>query len=350
MTGVRDAGIVLERIPYDPVAWNAIVDAHPDAEVFHGPAWIAFLAASQSAEPVVAVVRADGRTVGHFVGGLVRRFGMRILGSPLRGWGTQCMGFLLDPGVDRRAAAQALLPFAFSDLRCMHVELADRRLTRELMAGSDYLVEVGRTFVIDLDRPEEAILAAMRPRTRTYVRQAERRGLRTERATTLDFADEYYEQLAGVFGRQGLVPTYGVDRVRQIIQALGPTDEVLLLRVRAANGDSIATSVVVGRNHRAVMWGAAFGRDRADLHPNEPMHWAAMRYWRSRGLARYDMGGGGDYKVKYGGTEVATVHLHRSRYVVLRYGRSAFRGLVEARQVLAGRRAARATAGRRAAE
>ena len=146
MTTATARTISLERIPYDPVAWGAIVAAHPDAEVFHGPAWLAYLAASQGAEPVVAAVRADGRTVGHFVGSLVRRFGMRILGSPLRGWGTPCMGFLLDPGVDRRAVAQALLPFAFGDLKCMHLELADRRLTRELMAGSDYVIEVGRTF------------------------------------------------------------------------------------------------------------------------------------------------------------------------------------------------------------
>ena len=339
MTVHRAARVDLERIPYDPVSWGAIVDSHPEAEVFHGPAWLAYLAASQGAEPVIAVVRDDGRPVGHFVGGIVRRYGVRILGSPMRGWGTPRMGFLLGDGVDRRAAADALAAFAFRRLGCLHLELADPRLVPEQMVGSGYLVESGRTFVINLEAAEDAILAGMRARTRTYIRRGVRSGLVAERRTDEAFAEEYYEQLVEVFGRQGLVPTYGVERVRQIIRFLGPTDEILLLRIRAPDGESIATAVVVGRNRTAVLWGAAFKRARGDLHPNELLHWEAMRYWRSRGVVRYDMGGGGDYKAKYGGTEVPSIHFHRSRFAVMRHGRSAARGLFRARQVLAGRRA-----------
>jgi hypothetical protein len=72
-------GIFLERVPFDPVAWEAIVAAHADAEVYHSAGWLEYLAASQGAEAVVAVVRADGRPVGYFVGAIVRRFGIRIL-------------------------------------------------------------------------------------------------------------------------------------------------------------------------------------------------------------------------------------------------------------------------------
>jgi len=57
--GRRAHGIVLERIPFDPVAWDAMVATHADAEVYHSSAWLEFLAASQGAEAVVAVVRAD---------------------------------------------------------------------------------------------------------------------------------------------------------------------------------------------------------------------------------------------------------------------------------------------------
>src|SRR5215210_468891 len=111
-------GLVIERLPYDPVSWEATLVGYPDAEVFHSPGWLDFLGASQGAEPVIAVVRDDGRVSGHFVGAIVRRFGIRILGSPLRGWGTQSMGFLLEPGVDRAKAVDALLRFAFRELGC----------------------------------------------------------------------------------------------------------------------------------------------------------------------------------------------------------------------------------------
>ncbi len=315
-----------------------MIAGHPDLEVFHGSAWLDFLAASQGAEPVTAVVRADGRPVGFFVGAIVRRYGIRILGSPLRGWGTQCMGFLLEVGFDRQIAAEALLLFAFHHLRCLHVELADRQLTADLMAGSSYIVEVGHTFVVDLRPDEEAIARAMRPTTRNYLRRARRNGLTVERSTDLEFADEYWAQLAEVFARQNLVPTYGVERVRQLIGCVQPSGHLLLLRIRSPRGDCIATAILVGHTKTVALWGAAFRRTEAELHPNEVLHWEAMRFWREQGAERYDLGGAGDYKAKYGGVETPTFHFHRSRYRIMRVGRSAIRNIFRVRQRLAGRR------------
>ena len=336
--GDRAHHVFLERIPYEPVAWEAIVANHPEAEVFHGASWLEFLAASQGAEPVVAVVRTDGGPVGYFVGAIVRRFGIRILGSPLRGWGTMYMGFLLEEGFDRRAAAEALVSFAFRDLGCLHVELGDKYLTVEQTAGTGYLVEATRTYVVDLEPPEEAILGGMRSTTRNYIRQAGKKGLRAERATGIDFADEYYGQLVEVFARQGLAPTYGAERVRKLIIALQAADEILLMRVVAPDGAELATAIVVGRNRTAVLWGAAFQRSLAEFHPNELLHWEAMRHWRARGVIRYEMGGGGDYKAKYGGVETPVVRFHRSRYAGLRHFRTAVRCLARAHQKVAGAR------------
>ena len=47
----------IERMPYDPGTWDDVIARYPDAEVFHSTAWLAFLTATQGAEPVVAVVR-----------------------------------------------------------------------------------------------------------------------------------------------------------------------------------------------------------------------------------------------------------------------------------------------------
>ena len=337
MTRVRSGRFVLKRIAYDPTAWDAIAARHPEGEVFHGAAWLAYLAATQGAEPVIAEVLDAERPVGYFVGGVVRRYGVRILGSPLRGWATMYMGFLLEEGVDRRAAADALTRFAFRDLGCVHIELADRWMNPERMVGSGYAVETGRTFVVDLTSTEEEILGRMPRGTRYDIRRAGRRGLYAERVTEISFADDYYAKLTNVFARQGLTPTYRVDRVRELIRTMKPGGGLLLMRVRAPGGDSLATVISVGRNETAVLWGAAFDRARADLRPNELMHWEAMRYWRSMGIVRYDMGGGGDYKAQYGGIEMPTYWFHRSRYRVFGFGRSAVRRLVRARQVVLGR-------------
>ena len=338
MTSSGVGRVTIERRPYDAGAWEEVVSVHPEAEPFHGAAWLAYLQAAFGAEPVVATVRLDGRAVGHVVGAIVRRYGVRILGSPLRGWGTQYLGFLLDPGVDRRLVADALVPFAFRDLGCLHVELGDPWLSIEAMAGSAYRLEPGITYVADLRPDESAILGAMRQTTRNYTRQALRKGLTVEVATDAAFADEYHAQLSEVFGRQGLAPTYPVERVRTLISTVGPSGDLLCLRVRDPAGKCIATGIFVGRNRRAVLWGAAFRREDADLHPNEAMHWEAMRHWRARGITLYDLGGGGDYKAKFGAVIVPTPRYVASRYAVLDAGRSAVRRLFRARQVVVGRR------------
>lgn len=335
---VHPPRIVLRRVPFDPAAWDAIVAAHPEAEVYHSTGWLEYLSRSQAAEPVVAEVWFEGRRAGHFVGAIVRRGGIRILGSPLRGWTTQCMGFLLDDGIDRRAVADALPPFAFHDLRCLHVELSDRRLGVAQMTGARYQAEVGGTYVVDLEPAEDVILGRMRATTRNYIRQATRDGVVIEQATGEDFADDYYEQLADVFGRQGLGPTYGIDRVRQLISALQPTGQLLLLRARESSGACVATLVSVGRGTTAVLWGVAFSRSHTRTHPNELLHWEAIRRWRAMGATRYDMGGGGAYKAKYGGSEAPTVHFYCSRWGVLGVARSGVRRIVLGRQIISGTR------------
>lgn len=332
----------LERFAYDAGEWAGIIGAYPDAEVYHSPEWLAFLASTQGAEPVVARVLQGGDSVGYFVGATVKRYGLRLLGSPLSGWGTQVMGFLLDEGVDRARVAPSLAGFAFRDLGCVHVELGDRRLTGPELRSPGWRVEPALSYAVDLASTEDEILGRMKSRTRTYVRRAARDGLVAEQVTGVGFADEYYDQLQDVFASSDLVPTYGVDRVRRLIECLAPSGQVQMVRVSEPGGASVATTVTIGRNRIAVMWGAAFYRRYAHLHPNELLHWETMRGWKARGVEVYDMGGEGDYKAKYGGEMVELYRFHRPRHAILEFGRSAVRSSFYWRQRLAGRRRSRA--------
>jgi hypothetical protein len=210
-------------------------------------------------------------------------------------------------------------------------------MTPDEMTGSGYVVEKGSTFYVDLEAPEDTILARMRSTTRNYIRQAARKKLQAEISTDVSFADEYDAQLHEVFLRQGLVPTYGLERVRRLIENLQPTGQLLLLRISAPNGKSVATGIFIGRNRTAVLWGAAFLRAEADLHPNELLHWEAMRHWRARGASRYDMGGSGEYKAKYGGVATPTFRIYRSRFLFLRLGRAGYQAMFAVRQNIAGR-------------
>ena len=303
----------LERLPLNQVDWDEL-DAFSDRNVFQTREWLEFTAKSQGAEPVLAAVRQGAETVGFFTGLVVRRCGVRILGSPFRGWTTAYLGFNLRDGVSRRAAVEALLPFAFGPLNCIHLELRDRLLTVEEVDDLRLQYAAKTIFEVDLRPPEQVIFEQMTSACRRCIRKAENVGVTIEEAEDLEFADDYYAQLRDVFAKQSLVPSYGRDRVQELITNLHPTGRLLLLRARGPDGASIATGIFPAMNGAMYFWGGASWRHSQILRPNEPLMWYAMRYWKARGIPSCDLGGGAEYKRKYGPVEVSVPYFRISRF------------------------------------
>ena len=329
--------LTLQRIAPAGADWERM-DAFGDRVVFQTREWLEFLARTQRAQPVVAMVMDHGEHVGYFTGLIIRRMGLRILGSPFPGWTTESMGFNLDKGASRRDAAAALIPFAFRALGCAHVELKDRWLRAEDLDGLRFASEPTRTFEVDLSDDEEAIFGRMSSACRRAVRKGEKVGVTVEQAAGGSFAEEYYAQLVDVFARQSLVPPYDVERVRALIECLEPTGRLLLLRARSHDGLPIATGIFPAFNGTAYFWGGASVREHQILRPNEAIFWHAMRYWRARGMMALDLGGGGDYKLRYGPRELRLPFFRKSRFPGLPLLREVARVAVERRHALLGRR------------
>ena len=158
-----------------------------------------------------------------------------------------------------------------------------------------------------------------------------------EEAQDLEFADEYYAQLKDVFAKQSLVPTYDVGRVRQLITHLYPTGHLLLLRARDRQGQCIATGIFPHLNGVMYFWGGASWRQHQLLRPNEAIQWHALKFGRKNGLRAYDMGGGGEYKRKYGGGEIEVPWFRKSKYRWVRYLREMAQQSHKMRQQCLGR-------------
>jgi hypothetical protein len=293
------------------------MDAFADRQVFQSRQWLSFLAEEHAGEPVVAAVKDGSETVGFFSGLVIRRFGFRILGSPFPGWGTDYLGFNLAPNVKRRAAVEALLPFAWRSLGCHHLELRDRQLTVADLTGLPFAHTPKFGFECDLRGDEDALMRSLKPTTRTCIRKARRVGVTIEEATDLAFADDHHAQLRDVFAKQRLVPPFGADRVRALIRHLQPSGRLLLLRARSPDGRCIATLISPAMNRTMYFWGGASWRADQGMRPNELLWLHAANYWRRRGISAFDLAGGGDYKRKYGPTELMVPFFRTSRFAAV---------------------------------
>jgi Acetyltransferase (GNAT) domain len=325
----------IELLEPSRLRWNDL-DELADRTVFQTREWLDFVADTQSAAPVVAKLLKHGEVAGYFTGLIIQRFGIKILGSPFPGWTTNFMGFNMMPGFSPKEFLGALEELAFRELKCMHVEVCDRNLRVEdgLSCGfSRYEVE---SYEMNLDQPEDEILAQMSRQCRGNMRKAERCGVQIEEARDLSFAADYYKQLEEVFARQNLVPTYSRQRVEKLIQYLLPTGNLLLLRARDESGNCIATGLWVGMNKFAQFWGNASLKSGQRLRPNEALHWHAIRYWRNRGIKVLNWGGG-RYKRKYGVTLAIDSRFSKSRFRVLQALRNSAQRMIGWRQSTIGR-------------
>jgi hypothetical protein len=298
--------------------------------------WMEFIAETQEATPVAAEVREGTSVLGYFCGLVSSRFGVRILGSPFPGWTTSYMGFALQPGVPRWMVLPALNRFAFQDLGCFHFEVVDRYLTVEDGQRAGLPSRPTLSYESDLREAEETLFSRMKSACRRCIRKAEREGVVIEEAKDDSFAEEYWAQLTEVFLRQGLTPTYDLNRVRKLIEHVGPTGRLLLLRARDPQGRCIATGIYPALNTIAHFWGNASVSDGLHLRPNEALHWYAMRYWKARDVPSFDWGGTGDYKEKYGCLPISVPRFVTSRLPGLMVVRDQAKRIVRARQRLAG--------------
>ncbi|MEK6802017.1 MAG: GNAT family N-acetyltransferase [Nitrospirota bacterium] len=326
-----------EQVDVGDERWWSEARSYRDSTVFQTRAWITFVATTQCGTPVLAALKDGERTVGYFAGLIVKKFGIRILGSPCPGWSTDYMGFVLEPGASRTAALRGLFAFAFDQLGCVHVEVMDRHLTQEDLLGSDVEYRVYHGFAVDLNQDEAALFGNFTSACRRCVRKADKEGVVVEVAQAAGFAEDYFDQLWDVFAKQGLVPTYRLDRVKQLIAHLHPTGQALLLRARDRNGRSIATGIFPFLNGTMYFWGGASWREFHSLRPNQALHWFAMRYAKAHDAHTYDMGGGGEYKRQYGGQEIHVPWIRKSKYGWIEPARDFAQSAYKLRQRVLGR-------------
>ena len=340
----------LHRIDIKNADWK-LLDSFGDRTVFQTRAWIDFVAEAQRATPVLAEVREGRDVVGYFTGLTFSKFGMKVLGSSFPGWTTPYMGFNLKAGMARREALAALEKFAWDDLKCLHLEVSDPHFTFDDGEAAGFKAEYYGSYRTDLTKSEEELFNGMGSACRRCVRKAEKSGVVIEEAHDLAFADEYYEQLKDVFAKQGLVPTYSVDRVRSLVKHLAPTGNILLIRARNPEGNCIATGIYPGFNQIAEFWGNASFRAYQNVRPNEACHWYAMRYWKKRGATIFDWGGEGTYKEKYGCTPHRVPWFTKSKYQIVGTLRNEARNMFARKQKFLGwLQGNRSTAERKPAE
>jgi CelD/BcsL family acetyltransferase involved in cellulose biosynthesis len=287
--------------PEDRAHWDARIEKFESVHLFHRQAWLDYLAESRGVCIRQYAIREAGRAVGYFCGGVLRKGPFRILGSPLKGWGTNHMGPVVNRDFNCTAFLEAIDELAKAE-RIDVVELANPILASEAMVRLGYSLINQPTYVVELAGLEKAaVLKRIDRKDLSTMRKGRRMGLTVVATDDVSIVDEYYDQWMATMTRKGLFPPYGRQVARILFEHLQPKGMLLALRVLSPTGETVATGLFPHDGQTIYFWAGASRRDVRHYSPNDLMQWTVIEWALENRLSAYDMNGDGMFKKKFGG-------------------------------------------------
>ncbi len=285
-----------------PDAWDEMAASYSDATVFHLSGWHACLDRSLPGAVIRFEIEANGQVCGHWCGFLMTKFGARVFGAPLPGSATDYMYPLFSNVVPPGDFLNAVDTWA-RGRRIALVELGGEYFSPADLTAKGYKLRDTQTYRVDLSGGADEVWSHLKPAMRNKVHKAEKSGVVVTQDTSPDFPRRFYDMLQAVFNRQGLTPTYKLERVETIVQTLSKTHNLVTLTAWK-DDQALACVLALVDHHTAYFWGGASYETAYPLGANDLIHWHALQLAIERGLTVYDTCGGGDYKTKFGGTFV----------------------------------------------
>ena len=314
-----------ERLPGRPADWDQAIQRYSAKTLFHEGAWLDHV---HDIHPNGRIeyfdIRLDGTRVGLHCGLRITRMMIPIHGSPLGGTGTNFMGPMVDEDVDQRDLVHALLRLS-GPRHFLHLEVSNPWLDRAVMEAAGFQVDENVTHLCHIPNDVDAAFATLRSEARNRVRKAEKNGVIVEQTDDPAVVDHFYDQFGEVYGKQGMVRPWGVERPRSLFERLRPAGRMLALWAR--KDDEVLAAGLFPFDDRCIyFWGAASWLRVQHLSPNEALQWAVIKFAAERGIPLYNMcGGTSQFKNKFGGADVPYLTYYRSTLPLLQTARRLYK-------------------------
>jgi serine/alanine adding enzyme len=296
--------------------WRDFVDGNPGGNIFHTPEMYRVFAQAKGHQPTLWAAVDDGPSGSRVLAlllpvyvtlmdGVFRRLTTRaiVYGGVLCAAGPEgekALAMLLET-YRREAKGRAL----FTELR----NLSDISWLQPALRDNGFVYDEHLNYLIDLNRPPEAVLQGIGPRTRKKIRQALRKGeVIVEEANQPEQAAHCYDLLQKTYAaaQVPLADRSLFEAAFDVLHARGMA-KFLLARIGAAH---VATSVELIYKDTIYGWYGGMDRAYGDYIPNELLLWYIFEWGAENGYKVYDFGGAGkpdeeygvrDFKAKFGG-------------------------------------------------
>lgn len=158
-------------------------------------------------------------------------------------------------------------------------------------------LQPARTIVLDIDKSDDDLLKAMKPKTRYNIRLAGRRGVQVRRAVTTGDLRAFYSLLSTT-GERDEFGIHTLDYYSKLWEIFGPPGDNSMLLLLGDHPDEAerAAGPIAGllalrfAGEAIYMYGASSNLGREHM-PNYLLQWEAIRWARENGSRVYDFWG-----------------------------------------------------------
>ncbi len=144
------------------------------------------------------------------------------------------------------------------------------------------------TFVVDISKSEEELLAEMKSKTRYNVRLAEKRGVRVFASHDEKYRKVFVDLVTGTADRKGIVPHPRHYYETMLNMLLGDT---VTLFVAEHEGDILGVNLMIFHGDIATYLHGGSADVKREYMAPFLLQWEAMKEAKRRGCTRYDFGG-----------------------------------------------------------
>ncbi len=271
------------------VAWDAFVANHPAGHLLQSWAW-GDLKARFGWRVVRLALVENGRILAG-AQALIRAVGPAfslayVPKGPVLDWADRVQSNALLAGLHRFCRSQR------SIFLKIEPHASDEDTLREIIRGhgsviSKHTVQPPRTILVDLTPTDDAILAAMKQKTRYNIRLAVRKGVSVRSGTANDLLMFY--RLMQVTSQRDRFGIHSPDYIRAAFELFAPKQAALLLA--EVHGEPVAGLMAFSHGPTAYYLFGASSNSHREKMPSYLLQWEAMRWAKDTGCQGYDLWG-----------------------------------------------------------
>jgi serine/alanine adding enzyme len=292
--------------------WRRFVDVHPTGNIFHTPEMFEVFRRTKGHQPQLWAAISN-----RCVLALLLPVQINLLNRLLHPFTTRAVVYgslLYAPGDEgEKALAKLLHTYThkvkrrplFTELR----NLSNLEAVQPILHEHGFVYEDHLNYLIDLNRPAEAVFQGIGRRTRKHIRRALRQGqVIIEEGRTPEQVAVCYDLLRRTY-RLARVPLADRSLFDAAFDLLYPKGMVQFTLARVGE-TPIAASIELLHKNVIYGWYGGVDRDYGAYYANELLTWHILRWGVERGYHVYDFGGAGkpeeeygvrDFKAKFGG-------------------------------------------------